>query len=272
MLAIDQCGLDEMDKKILSVIIDHHSGGPVGVSTMAVAVGEEVATIAEVYEPYLIMQGFLKKNLTRTRSNQTRLHTLRKTIPTSLLKEKCMKTIVNLTLEFFAGLSFQLLPRLPQATDFSQKSKPATVKVLLHRTVPELHFEAKGHYDIYYPLNETKVSSGINSKRHMTCRRIRNKWGEDFKGYHQLRFVPSDTQSSFWSMASSIEDALKSGCNDGKLNVINEVGVEPYLNRHCHQFSQPMHDEVMNAIAIVARTNAYFIGYRNKQAAWHVRF
>ncbi len=61
MLAIDEKGLDEMDKKILSLIIDHHQGGPVGLSTLAVAVGEETDTLSEVYEPYLIMQGFLKR-------------------------------------------------------------------------------------------------------------------------------------------------------------------------------------------------------------------
>jgi len=61
MLAIDHIGLDEMDKKILSIIIDHHNGGPVGVGTLAVAIGEEADTIAEVYEPYLMMQGFIKR-------------------------------------------------------------------------------------------------------------------------------------------------------------------------------------------------------------------
>jgi len=61
MLAIDFKGLDEMDKKILEVLIDHYSGGPVGISTLAVAVGEEAETLAEVYEPYLILQGFLKR-------------------------------------------------------------------------------------------------------------------------------------------------------------------------------------------------------------------
>lgn len=61
MLAIDDRGLDEMDKKILSIMIDHHNGGPVGLSTIAVAIGEESSTIEEVYEPYLIMQGFLKR-------------------------------------------------------------------------------------------------------------------------------------------------------------------------------------------------------------------
>jgi Holliday junction DNA helicase RuvB len=61
MLAIDDLGLDEMDKKILSVIIEHHKGGPVGLTNLAAAVGEEPHTLEEVYEPYLIMQGFIKR-------------------------------------------------------------------------------------------------------------------------------------------------------------------------------------------------------------------
>ena len=61
MLSIDEQGLDEMDRKILSLIIEHYNGGPVGISTIAVAIGEESSTIEEVYEPYLIMQGFLKR-------------------------------------------------------------------------------------------------------------------------------------------------------------------------------------------------------------------
>jgi len=61
MLAIDALGLDEIDKKILEVLIDHHGGKPVGLSTLAVAVGEEPDTIAEVFEPFLIMQGFIKR-------------------------------------------------------------------------------------------------------------------------------------------------------------------------------------------------------------------
>lgn len=61
MLSIDHRGLDEMDKKLLSIMIDHHDGGPVGVQTLSVAIGEESGTVSEVYEPYLIMQGFLKR-------------------------------------------------------------------------------------------------------------------------------------------------------------------------------------------------------------------
>lgn len=61
MLDIDDEGLDEMDVKILSVCIEKFSGGPVGINTLAIAVGEEPHTIEEVYEPYLIMKGFLKR-------------------------------------------------------------------------------------------------------------------------------------------------------------------------------------------------------------------
>lgn len=61
MLSIDARGLDEMDKKILEVLIEHYKGGPAGLNSIAVAVGEEGETIEEVYEPYLIMQGFLKR-------------------------------------------------------------------------------------------------------------------------------------------------------------------------------------------------------------------
>ena len=61
MLEIDQNGLDEMDKRILEAIIVKFGGGPVGVSSLAVAVGEEPDTLEEVYEPYLIMEGYLNR-------------------------------------------------------------------------------------------------------------------------------------------------------------------------------------------------------------------
>jgi Holliday junction DNA helicase RuvB len=61
MLNIDHLGLDEMDKNILNIIVEHYEGGPVGISTLAAALAEEPHTIEEVYEPFLIMQGLLKR-------------------------------------------------------------------------------------------------------------------------------------------------------------------------------------------------------------------
>lgn len=60
-LAVDLFGLDEMDNRILSAIIDKFKGGPVGITTIATAVGEEGGTLEEVYEPFLIKEGFIKR-------------------------------------------------------------------------------------------------------------------------------------------------------------------------------------------------------------------
>ncbi len=60
-LNVDGDGLDEMDNRILSTIVEKFKGGPVGISTIATAVGEEAGTIEEVHEPFLIMQGFIQR-------------------------------------------------------------------------------------------------------------------------------------------------------------------------------------------------------------------
>lgn len=60
-LNVDENGLDEMDNRILNTIIEKFSGGPVGITTIATAVGEESGTIEEVYEPFLIQEGYLKR-------------------------------------------------------------------------------------------------------------------------------------------------------------------------------------------------------------------
>jgi len=61
LLEIDKYGLDEMDKRTLRVIAENYKGGPVGLSTIAIAVGEEQHTLEEVHEPYLIQEGYLKR-------------------------------------------------------------------------------------------------------------------------------------------------------------------------------------------------------------------
>lgn len=60
-LNIDTYGLDEMDRKIILTVIDKFAGGPVGLTTIATAIGEDAGTVEEVYEPYLIQQGFVKR-------------------------------------------------------------------------------------------------------------------------------------------------------------------------------------------------------------------
>ncbi len=60
-LNVDEFGLDDMDTRILGTIIEKFGGGPVGVNTIAAAIGEDQSTVEEVYEPYLMQQGFLER-------------------------------------------------------------------------------------------------------------------------------------------------------------------------------------------------------------------
>jgi Holliday junction DNA helicase RuvB len=61
LLEVDQFGLDDMDARILKAIIEKFEGGPVGVGTIAASVGEDVGTLEEVYEPFLVQNGFLQR-------------------------------------------------------------------------------------------------------------------------------------------------------------------------------------------------------------------
>jgi len=61
LFEVDQFGLDDMDSRILKAIIEKFGGGPVGVGTIAAAVGEDVETLEEVYEPFLVQNGFLQR-------------------------------------------------------------------------------------------------------------------------------------------------------------------------------------------------------------------
>lgn len=81
-LNVDQHGLDEMDNRILSAIIEKFKGGPVGITTIATAVGEEPGTIEEVYEPFLIKEGFLKRTPRGREATEIAYKHLGKTPPT----------------------------------------------------------------------------------------------------------------------------------------------------------------------------------------------
>ena len=78
---IDKHGLDEMDNKILNTIIDKFKGGPVGISTIATAVGEDGSTIEEVYEPFLIKEGYIKRTPRGRQVTERAFNHLGKSLP-----------------------------------------------------------------------------------------------------------------------------------------------------------------------------------------------
>lgn len=84
MLTIDESGLDDLDRKILSAIINQFKGGPVGVNSLAASLGEEVQTIEDVYEPYLIQKGYIQRTSQGRVATPKSYQHLGLSIPTSL--------------------------------------------------------------------------------------------------------------------------------------------------------------------------------------------
>jgi Holliday junction DNA helicase RuvB len=80
-LKVDEFGLDEMDNRILTTLIDKFNGGPVGLNTISTAVGEEPGTIEEVYEPFLIQEGFLNRTARGREATERAYKHLGKTPP-----------------------------------------------------------------------------------------------------------------------------------------------------------------------------------------------
>lgn len=89
-MGIDEHGLDDMDRRILSVLIDKFSGGPVGVSSLSVAIGEDATTIEDVYEPFLIKEGFIQRT-SRGRIAQERAFSLLGKTNTGKQQERLFK-------------------------------------------------------------------------------------------------------------------------------------------------------------------------------------
>ncbi len=90
-LNVDAYGLDEMDNRILTTIIDKFKGGPVGITTIATAVGEETGTLEEVYEPFLIQQGFLQRTARGREVTALAYQHLKKTMPSGGLQNNLFK-------------------------------------------------------------------------------------------------------------------------------------------------------------------------------------
>ncbi len=80
-LDVDEHGLDDMDNRILTTIIEKFKGGPVGITTIATAVGEEAETIEEVYEPFLIQEGYLKRTARGREATEAAFHHIGKVPP-----------------------------------------------------------------------------------------------------------------------------------------------------------------------------------------------
>ena len=266
LLSIDTSGLDEMDLKILSVILDHYNGGPVGLNTIAVAVGEESHTIEEVYEPYLIMQGFLK------RTPRGREMTAR---PTTLIKKRG-KTIMMRIILFL--LAFCPLTGTAQADIqglWSQPSAPSTpsIKILVLHDLEGVTLEVKGKYSLSDPYTNKHISTRLVGKSQFIQAVSEGlKWGEEFPGVHQLEIIPTAPDTQILVNGVVYKGKVQIYDIGRSISVVNQPPpVEEYLSYLLpEQYPQALPDEVLAALAITARTNAAYHALNPKSKFWGV--
>jgi stage II sporulation protein D len=159
-----------------------------------------------------------------------------------------------------------------EAKQAQEVSKPAMVKVLLSQHTDGSLIEVKGSYRVIDPLKNKVISSGLKGKRfYLYPHKEGIKWGEDFLGIYQIKIVPSGKESTLLVDGVQYQGNLEVYHIDNHITVINEVDIENYLKSILTpRFAHHIHDVVMDALAIVARTNVYYQVIHNKDSYWHV--
>ena len=181
-----------------------------------------------------------------------------------------MKVKSLLFLFFFPFIAFAEGKDLP--IDPIHLEKPATIKVLLDKGVDGVLVEVKGAYVVYNPENGKKESSGKNGKRfYLYPHEEGIKWGENFLGIYQLQLFPTSDKTTFLIDGVEYRGAIEIYNIENKLSIINEIDVETYLKTILYeQAFLSLPQSVFDAIAITARTDAYYKALLNQGAFWHV--
>jgi stage II sporulation protein D len=150
---------------------------------------------------------------------------------------------------------------------------PRNIQVLLENNAEGALLEVKGPYYIFNPEDGSRVSSGLLGKRFMV-HELENglKWGEEFPGVHQIYIKPRSSQTSIFINGVQYAGSVAIYGVSGKINIVNDLDIESYIKSTLTtQFMTPLEPEVMSALAILARTDAYCHAVRAKdESFWHV--
>ncbi len=150
---------------------------------------------------------------------------------------------------------------------------PRNLQILLEKEVDGALLEVKGPYYIFNPHDGTKVSSGLLGKRFMIHELESGlKWGEEFPAVHQIYIKPRSEETAIFINGIQYAGAVAIYGVNGKINIVNDVDIESYVKSTLtSQFLTPLEPEVMSALAILARTDAYYRATRaNPNSFWHI--
>lgn len=145
------------------------------------------------------------------------------------------------------------------------------IKILIEKNVKEALLEIKGPYYIFNPKDQSRITSGLLGKRflvHGTPKGV--KWGEIFLDIHQISVVPRSENSTLFVNGIQYDGAISIYASGGKIHVVNELSIEDFIQATLSkEFLYPPESEVLSAVAILARTSAYFHA-KNSRSFWHL--
>ncbi|MBM3184360.1 MAG: SpoIID/LytB domain-containing protein [Chlamydiae bacterium] len=149
---------------------------------------------------------------------------------------------------------------------------PRNIQVLIEKDLAEALLEVKGAYYLFNPHDGTRITSGMLGKRFMV-RETENglKWGEEFPGIHQIYIKPRSSDASIFINGIQYDGSVAIFGVHGMIHIVNDIDIESYVKSILSsQFPTPLEPEVMSALAILARTNAYHFALKNPDSFWHV--
>lgn len=154
----------------------------------------------------------------------------------------------------------------------TNRGKVATIKLLIKEDIDGALLEVKGSYKVTNPDNGKNLSSGSSKRYYIFPKSEGLKWGEDYPGIYQVRISPTEAQTTILVNGIQYRGAMEIYLVDNKLSIINEVDVETYLKSTLpSRITVAVPPPVLDAIAIIARTDTYYTALVNHDAFYHLK-
>jgi stage II sporulation protein D len=183
-----------------------------------------------------------------------------------------MKTL--LIAATFCSMGLTLAAQNPSSYErIAEPMAPRNIQILLEKESNGALLEVRGPYSIFNPQDGSRVASGLLGKRFMIHELAKGlKWGEEFPGIHQIYIKPRSEETAIFVNGIQYAGAVAVYGAQGKIHVVNDLDIESYVRASLTaHFPSPLEPEVMSALAILARTDAYHAAMKaNPSSFWHV--
>lgn len=184
-----------------------------------------------------------------------------------------MKTSLFAFALFCSGMNLLQAQNTQSFERIAEPMAPRNIQILLEKETDGALLEVKGPHYIFNPQDGSRIASGLLGKRFM-IHELENglKWGEEFPGIHQIYIKPRSSETSIFVNGIQYAGSVAIYGVAGKIHIINDIDIESFVkSKLTSQFLEPLEQEVMSALAILTRTDAYYHAIRaNPSSFWHV--